>query len=84
MRRAACSVSARRTTGWPWPRQLTAQPCTKSRYWRPSLSRSQEPAPSTIVTAGRVVTFITCSTLSRMTLSSAGHRAVAAGGTANQ
>ena len=46
--------------GWPWPRQFTAHPCTKSRYVRPSSSRSQEPLPSTIRTDGRFVIFMTC------------------------
>src|SRR5262245_44909277 len=51
----ACRLIASTTTGGEWPRQLTAQPCTKSRYRFPLWSHNQEPSPLTNTVGGRVV-----------------------------
>src|SRR6266849_3528436 len=49
---------ASRMTAGEWPRQFTAQPCTKSRYFLPSRSQSHDPLPSTMTSGGRSATFM--------------------------
>src|SRR6266852_2870565 len=51
---------ASRMTAGEWPRQFTAQPCTKSRYFLPSRSQSHDPLPSTMTSGGRSATFMIC------------------------
>jgi len=48
---AWCEIASA-TTGWAWPRPVTARPERKSRYSRPSVSQSRLPSPRTKVTGG--------------------------------
>ena len=48
----AWSATASATAGWAWPRETTASPVMKSRYGRPSASKSNVPSPRTKVAGG--------------------------------
>src|ERR1700674_157051 len=50
MRVPACALTAATTSGWAWPRRLTAMPATRSRYSRPESSYTRHPRPRTNVT----------------------------------